>query len=199
MNIISTTVGLSLIGAASPMIMNMAITPVVAQKRAQNFGIAESVAVTYATVNEGKVSLSAAPDGCTVTNLDTYAYSVTCEHGIGKYVQRVTRSFRLAVCDDNDGNNGHGNSNGYDCSNPGGYANNARVFDYATPREFSRHQCPVDDPWGVNGYNKSNSKWLGGACIPAQVWNSAAYYASTPDAWLYDVNNHNGWGHHPDY
>jgi hypothetical protein len=31
------------------------------------------------------------------------------------------------------------------------------------------------------------------------VWTQTAYQFSTPSAWLYDVNNYNGWGDHPDY
>ena len=45
MNIVSTMVGLSIMGTPAPMIMEMTLAPVVAQKRAQNLGIAETSAV----------------------------------------------------------------------------------------------------------------------------------------------------------
>ena len=51
MNIVSTMVGMSIMaGAAAPM-MQMSIAPIEAQKRAQNLGIAESAAVTFAAEN----------------------------------------------------------------------------------------------------------------------------------------------------
>ena len=31
------------------------------------------------------------------------------------------------------------------------------------------------------------------------AWTQTKYQFSSPDAWLYDINNHNGWGSHPDY
>ena len=42
MNIISTMVGMSIIGASAPVIMTMAIAPAEASKRADNFGVAET-------------------------------------------------------------------------------------------------------------------------------------------------------------
>ncbi len=179
--------------------MNISLQPIIAQKRASNFAIAESTAVTYASTNEGAFSLTRVPDGCDTTELGNNAHSITCTFGRDKFVQSVTRSFRLRVCDDNDGNNGHGNSGGYDCSNPGGYANNARVFAHATPEDFSGHQCPYYDAWGVNGYNDQYAVHQGGACIPIELWTKNNYKNSNPDDWLYDVNNYNGWGRHRDY
>ena len=84
-------------GAAAPSMMTMSIAPFEAQKRAQNLGIAESAAVTFAAANEGQTQLSGnTPDGCEVTEIATLAYDVTCTEGEGtKYVQSVTRSFRL--------------------------------------------------------------------------------------------------------
>jgi len=201
MNLVSTTVGLSIMGAAAPAMMQMSIAPFEAQKRAQNLGIAESAAVTYAAENEGAIKLSQTPESCfDPVEMSSGAYSITCEEGEGTpYKQTVTRSFRLATCDDNDGNNGHGNSGGYDCSNPGGYANNSRVFAHASPTKFSGHQCPEYDAWGVNGYNDKNAAYLGGACIPVELWTKNNYKNSNPDDWLYDVNNYNGWGSHQDY
>ena len=138
-------------------------------------------------------------------SLSNGAYSITCTEGAGtQFVQTVTRSFRLQQCHDNDGNNGHGNSGGLDCSNPGngGYADNVRVFNFPTPTKFTGHQCPTHDTWGVNGYNDSQTAIYGedyGACIPDVAWSKQTYKASNPDSWLYDINNHNGWGEHSDY
>ena len=207
MNIVSTMVGLSVMGAAAPMLMDMAITPAVAQRRAINFGQAESAAVVFASKYEGRDAVPVNTNSCTATEIQPRAYTVTCKAGEGQFETGVTRAFRLMpqlVCDDNDGNNGHGNSGGYDCSNPGNGNGNGnkwstREFLHDTPTKFSGHQCPTYDAWGVNGYNDTWSDHTGGACIPAPIWTQASYNASSPDAWLYDVNNYNGWGNHPDY
>ena len=122
MNIVSSVVGISIMGTAMPMVAQMSIQPYQAMKRAENFGIAESAAVTYVATNEWTASLDTTPTGCAnPVKLASGAYSITCTEGEGtQYVQSVTRSFRLDdSCDDNDGNNGHGNSGGFDCSNPG--------------------------------------------------------------------------------
>ena len=206
MNIVSTVVGLTIMGAAAPMIADMSIQPIRAQKRAENFSIAEATAVNFAAKNEGATSLTPTPSLChEPASLSNGAYSITCTEGAGtQFVQTVTRSFRLKQCDDNDGNNGHGNSGGYDCSNPGngGYADNVRVFNFPTPTKFTGHQCPTHDTWGVNGYNDAQAAIYGegyGACIPDVAWSKQTYKASNPDSWLYDINNHNGWGEHSDY
>ena len=73
-----------------------------------------------------------------------------------------------------------------------------REFQFETPTRFSGHQCPQHDQWGVYGYNDQYYEALGGACTPRDIWNQSKYQFSDPDAWLYDVNNINGWGHHPD-
>ena len=206
MNIISTVVGLSITGVAAPIIADMSIEPIIAQKRAVNFSIAETAAVTFAAQNEGAVALSATPELCDdPVDLTNGAYSITCKEGLNTpYLQTVTRSLRLQQCDDNDGNNGHGNSGGYDSSNPGngGYADNVRVFNFPTPTKFTGHQCPTYDTWGVNGYNDAQAEIYGedyGSCIPDVVWSKQKYKASNPDSWLYDINNPNGWGDHKDY
>ena len=174
-------------GAAAPSMMTMSIAPFEAQKRAQNLGIAETAAVVFAAQHEGKLDLPSNTDTCTSEareNTDN-AYSVTCTHGSGKYVQSVTRAFRLAVPDEGlDGDNG---------------GSVVREFAYETPTRYSGHSCPGHDAWGTKGYNDRNYEALNGACIPLDVWTQTAYQFSTPDAWLYDVNNYNGWGHHPDY
>jgi hypothetical protein len=188
MNIVSTMVGMSIMGASAPMMMNMAITPAIAQKRAQNFGVAETAAVVFAATYEGKTDIPpTTTETCTSeTREDTEnAYSVTCTHGSGNYVQSVTRAFRLAVPDsDLNGNGGAGTG---------------RQFEFETPTRYSGHQCPIHDPWGVYGYNDQYYSALGGACMPDVAWNQTKYQFSHPDAWLYDINNIKGYGDHPDY
>ena len=187
MNIVTTMVGMSLIAWASPMLMTMAISPAEAAKRAENFGVAETAAVVFAATYEGKLELPEDTDTC-VSKLregTANAFSVTCTHGYGKYVQSVTRAFRLAVPDKElDGGNG---------------TDTSRKFAYETPTRFSGHQCTGYDAWGVNGYNDQNYSALGGACIPNDGWNQTNYQFSDPDSWLYDINNRNGWGQHHDY
>ena len=108
MNIVSTMVGISIMGAAAPMVLDMSIAPMIATKRAENFAVAESTAVGYAAMNEGLNALTPLPDHCSTAELEGNAYTVTCTHGEGKFKQSVSRSFRLAaICED--GNNGHGN------------------------------------------------------------------------------------------
>jgi len=208
MNIVSTMVGLSIMGAAAPSMMQMSIAPFEAQKRAQNLGIAESAAVTYSAANEGKPDLvGSVPDICERTDLGDRAYEVECtEGGDTNYSQTVTRSFRLAVvqsCDDNDGNNGHGNSDGHDCSNPGnsGFVQDLRVFDFPSPPGFTQHQCLITENWGLDtaAFDREKNKWKGKSCIPDVAWHSTYYHNSDPNAWMYDINGHNGYGDHADY
>lgn len=187
MNITSVIVGTAIMGATAPMIAQMSIAPYQANKRAENFGVAETAAVVYAAQYEGTLKVPANTETCTVAEREgtKSAYSVTCTHGSGQYVQSVTRAFRLAVPDsglDDQGSSGSG-----------------RQFAFETPTRFSGHQCPTHDTWGVYGYNDLYYDALGGACIPDAAWNQTKYQFSTPDDWLYDINNHNGWGHHPDY
>jgi len=187
MNIVSSLVGLSIIGASAPMIMTMAIAPAEAQKRAQNLGIAETAAVVFAATYEGKIDLPpTSTETCTsqAREATANAYSVTCTHGTGKYVQSVTRAFRLAVPDS--GLDGDGSGTG-------------RQFEFETPTRYSGHQCPLYDAWGTKGYNDTNYEALGGACTPDKAFSQTAYQFSHPDEWLYDINNFNGWGDHPDY
>ena len=187
MNIVSTMVGMSIMGAASPMLLTMAISPAEAMKRAENFAVAETAAVVFAATYEGKLDLPQDTSTCisALREGTENAYSVTCTHGDGKYVQSVTRAFRLAVPDTElDG---------------GGATDTSRQFAYETPTRFSGHQCPTHDSWGVNGYNDQYYSALGGACIPYDGWNQTRYQFSDPDSWLYDINNRNGWGQHPDY
>ena len=155
MNIVSSLVGVSIMGVAMPMVATISIQPYMAQKRAENFGAAEATAVSYAAKNEGALALTPVPDNCNVIEVENYAYSITCVEGEKQFKQSVTRSFRLGIlCDDNDSNNGHGNSGGSDCSNPSGY--NTPIS--YTPGVF----CPLWDPWGVINYNDSHNV----QCIP---------------------------------
>ena len=105
--------------------------------------------------------------------------------------------------DDNDGDNGHGNSGGFDCSNPGniGFVNNERVFEFPSPPGFSAHQCLLTDNWGLDttAFNRTKNKWNGPSCTPNAAWNSKTYLASDPNAWMYDINGEKGFGDHPDY
>ena len=187
MNLISTMVVMSIVGASAPTMMNMAITPAVAAKKANNFGIAETAAVVFAASYEGKVDIPpTSTETCTSEARDgtENAYSVTCTYGSGKYVQSVTRAFRLAVPD-----------SGLDA----GGADTTRQFEFETPTRYSGHQCPVYDAWGTLGYNDLNYDAVGGACTPVKAFSQVAYQFSHPDEWLYDINNWNSWGHHPDY
>ena len=180
-------VGMSLMAGASPMLMTMAISPAEAAKRAENFGVAETAAVVFAATYEGKTDPPEDTDTC-VSRLregTANAYSVSCTVGSGKYVQNVTRAFRLAVPDSS-----------LDSSDN---ADTSREFAYETPTRFSGTQCPIYDTWGVNGFNDLNYQALGGACIPHDGWNQTKYQFSHPDNWLYDINNRNSWGTHPDY
>lgn len=187
MNIVGTMVGMSLMAAAAPQILQMSIAPAEANMRSKNFAVAETAAVVFAAKYEGTLNIPQNTDTCVAAEREgtKNAYSVTCTHGSGKYVQSVTRAFRLAVPDKGlDGQGGEGSG---------------RQFAYETPTRFSGHQCPTYDTWGVNGYNDTNYAALGGACIPDAAWNQTKYQFSNPDEWLYDINNHNGWGDHPDY
>ena len=186
MNIVSTMVGLSIMGVAAPSMMQMSIAPHEAQLRAKNLGVAESAAVVFAATYEGGTEVPpAATATCTSAERESTAnaYSVTCTEGTDNYVQSVTRAFRLAVPE----------------SELDSEADTQRQFEFETPTRFSGHQCPGHDAWGVNGYNDQYYTALGGACTPKDAWNQTKYQFSNPDNWKYDINNHNGWGHHPDY
>ena len=174
MNIVSTMVGMSLMaGAAAPM-MQMSIAPFEAQKRAQNLGTAESTAVTYAAQHEGATALSPTPNNCKVIQLSGDAHSITCTEGEDRFVQTVTRAFRLMA---------EGNSN------------EPRSFPYVS-KPLGAHQCYVHDPWGISW----RTDWPTlKQCIPQVLWNEDNYLNSNPDDWLWDVNRMKGYGTHPLY
>ena len=187
MNIVGTMVGMSLMATAAPAVLQMSIAPAEASKRSQNFAVAETAAVVFAATYEGTTDMPVDTDTCVSSERENTenAYSVTCTHGTGKYVQSVTRAFRLAV-PEKDLNNGDG-------------ATTSRAFTFETPTRYSGHQCPTYDPWGVYGYNDLYYTALGGACMPDVAWSQTSYQFSNPDSWLYDINGIKGYGDHPDY
>ena len=95
MNIVSSVVGLAIMGTAMPMVSTMMIETVVAQKRAENFAVAETGAVTYSADAQDKYTLPDIPDECEVTLVQDRTYNVTCVHGENSLKQSVTRAFTL--------------------------------------------------------------------------------------------------------
>lgn len=162
-------------GAAAPSILQMSIAPFEAQKRAQNLGAAESTAVTFAATNEGASTLVPTPHGCTVDDTNAPAYEITCDHGTGKYVQTVSRSFRL---------------------NPGSSGGSQRTFPITLKKPFGLHQCNAPDEWGIGWAEDWPTL---DQCLPQVAWDEDTYFASNPDEWPYDINNIRGFGNHPDY
>ena len=180
MQLLTTMVGLSIGASAMPMVMQMAITPAITQVKANNFGIAETSAVTYAALNEGQEDFTDVPEGCDLEELGNEAYKITCTKGERQFKATVTRAFR------NFGDM------------PQGYSGNQRIYEYATPQKWGPHQCLDSDPWGVQWWNDLHGVHVG-ACTPQPFFSKAAYLASNPADWLYDMNGVNGWGSHPDY
>ena len=181
MNIVSSLMGISIMGAAAPMVMQMSLAPFETQKRSQNFGLAESAAVVFAAANEGALSLGDPPDNCTTQPLNGDAYSVTCVAGEGRFEQTVTRAFRLMPDE--------GSEEGGD----------TRSFSFPTQANLGAHQCPNIDPYGVEGWWRDTYQSALGKCIPQVAWTRTAYLNSNPDNWLWDINNIRGYGAHPDY
>ena len=169
MNIVSAMVGLSIAGIASPMLMDMSLAPVIAQKRAQNFGFAESAAVLYVAQNDTVTNLddlTDAPNGCTKSGSGR-AVNITCVVGTEQFRQTVTRAFVLPL--------------------PG----TSFPRDKPEGQYVSWRLCPNTpgvsgyDPWGVNGYNDQFVK-NGGICIPGPAQGGIK-----PDddmsTWLWDL------------
>ena len=150
MNIASLCVTGALMGILGPGVAQMAIQPVIAQKRSVNFSIAEARAVSYAALNEGAPETTPVPESCTLVGNDdeSNAYSITCVEG-EHYKASVMRSFRLAPA-------ASGESSGYQA--PRSY----------TPGVF----CPLWDPWGVINYNDSHNV----QCIPVPYGPWASTY-----------------------
>jgi hypothetical protein len=180
MNIVSTLVGITIMGAAAPSVLTMTLAPVEAQKRASNFSIAESKAVSYAAANDGQVSKQAAiPDGCIETDEGSGAWDVECKEGKGRFKQIVTRSYRLIAPS-------------------GGYNNPTRSFAFDTPSSFGHDNCYSTDPWGIIWTNEHRAAGHLGACIPEPLQSRANYLASDPGDWLFDISDY-GYGSHPEF
>ena len=176
MNLVSAITGIAIMGAAAPGVMEMSIQPFMAQKRAANFSIAESAAVTFAAANEGEQSVASAPNGCTLAAQPDNVYSITCTEGDGQFLQTATRSFRLAV-------------------NAQGGGNNDR-FAYPAPPGFTGIECHTWENWGVNtpAFDKTTMTWKGKSCNPTETRAPVWYNNSNPDNWIYNIDNHNAWG-----
>ena len=148
MNIVSTMVGLSIAGVSAPMLMDMSLAPVIAQKKAQNFGLAESAAVLYVAQNQLKTDfndLTEPVDQCTRSGTGM-AINISCTFGESQFVQTVTRSWVMPPPP------GSNKSSQFSVDRPEG--------EYAWWRP-----CPANDPWGVNGTN-ANFVEAGYICIP---------------------------------
>ena len=157
MNITSVVVSAALMGLIAPAVAHVSIQPLIAQKRATNFAVAEAKAVSYAAKNEGLPEPTPVTDGCTLIGMeDSDALSITCVEGESQFRQSVTRSFRLAVIE------GGGSSSGY--QRPAAY----------TPGTY----CPLWDPWGVISYNTDH----GVNCIPVP-YGPWAYTYDGPILW----------------
>jgi len=185
MNIVSTMVGITIMGAAAPSVMQMTLAPVEAQARARNFSTAESSAVAFSAANEGQTAtdLSVLPDNCDAPiDQGGGAFDITCYGGEddSNYRQAVTRSYRLAPQALNS------------------YTNPTRSFAFETPKTYSHVECQTNDPWGVMWYNDHLRAGHLDACQPSILRSREAYLESNPDDWLYDISDH-GYGRHPDY
>ena len=159
MNIVSMAVTGAPMGIIGPGVAQMAIQPVIAQKRAANFGVAESRAVAYSALNEGAPALTPwqnnpSTDGCEVTDMGDDAHTISCTfpepepNKTALYPQTVSRSFRLAPLQG--GNSG------------------VQVNRNYTPGVF----CPLWDAWGLDQYNKAHNV----VCIPVPYGPWASTY-----------------------
>ena len=169
-------VGVSIMGITAPTILQMSITPVIAQKRAKNYGIAESAAAVYVAKNVTATSdslVADAPDGCTLDRSETPAYEIQCTEGINQFEQVVSRSFIIKITNNNSASSG---------------------YQFDRPERIGDIQCPTGDPWGVNHTNEANAEKGEPACKPHVVWTKGNYENSIPENWLYDIDNFNGWG-----
>ena len=163
MNLASTIVGVTIMGAAAPGVMQMSIAPFEAQKRAQNFGIAESAAVVYAAQHEGTATSPVAAGDCEPTLLTVGAWQVTCSYGTDNYRQSVTRGFRVLT-------------------QPSGNSGNSFAMD--APASFSIWQCPPADPFGVEGFNDQTGGW----CVPTPLTHWGKQFPIEPENWVYDLS-----------
>ncbi len=175
-------VGMTLMASATPAVLDMSLAPVIASKRAANFGVAETQAVTFAAQHEGEINIPENTANCTARDIGNYSWSVTCSEGLGRFRQEVTRAFRLRP----EGDEGTT------------YTNPNRVFAFETPTAYSHIECQTNDMWGVVWYNAHLKAGNLEACIPSPLWSEARYLESNPDDWLYDISDY-GYGSHPDY
>ena len=74
--------------------MTMSIAPFTAAKRAENFAVAETSAVSYAASAQDQYTLPAIPDHCEVNLIEDRTYNVSCTHGSNSFT-RSTRAFTL--------------------------------------------------------------------------------------------------------
>ena len=190
MNIISTLVGLSIAGATAPLLMDMSLAPVIAQKKANNFAIAESSTATYQAQNQTKTSiddLTDPTDGCNRSN-EGLAVSISCNVGTGKFIQTSKRSFVLTPPSASPG---------------GGELIPSRTFVYPPPPGFTSIECFAREDWGINtsAFNRSTNTWNGPSCMPNILRGNTGtrYRGSEISSWRYDINNHNGFGVHRQY
>jgi len=156
-------VGLSIAGTAMPMVATMTMSPVIAQKRADNFGIAESAAVVYAAQHEGNAATPVAAGTCEPTLLTPGAWQVTCSYGENDFKQSVTRGFRTLVAPTSGDNNS---------------------FQMDAPASFSIWQCPPADPFGVEGFNDQTGGW----CVPTPLTHWGKNHPIEPENWVYDLS-----------
>ncbi len=184
MNLVSAMVGISIAGIAAPTILEMSVTPIIAQKRAKNFSEAESAAVIFAATNEGASDVASPPDNCDLDSTNPPAYTITCKHGTGKYMQTVSRSFRTAIIQSRNSQNG--------------------MWEYPEPSKgFTHIECHAHENWGINtdAFDMENNVWVKKSCMPSLIRgnNGTNYHASDINSWKYNINNWNGWGDHKDY
>ena len=181
MNLVSTLLGLSVMGIA---VLDMSIAPLIAQKRAINFGSAESAAVVFAAANQGATQVGNPPDGCQLDNgTNAPAREITCTHGRSKFAQTVSRSFLLE-------------QQSTPPVTPG------RTFDYPYPTlGFTTTECHTGEDWGINtnAFDRATNTWTGKSCEPYETRAEAWYTLSNVEAWRYDIHKINGFGPHSGY
>ncbi len=168
-------------GLVAPGVAEMSIQPMLAQRRANNFSLAEASAVQFAATNEGQTEIDMSSLNTDICKLDDHgnrSFTVRCTEGEGQFLQSSERSFRLEV--------------------ESTYTNPARAFAWNAPLNYSHIECPPNDPWGVMWYNEHLKAGHLEACIPSPAWSEDRYLASNPDDWLYDLTEH-GYGRHPDF
>ena len=181
----SVLMSCSLMGLLLPTLHQIAIMPATTQAKAANFQKAEASATIFRAKSIKDKALGPIPSDCTLKteDEDAFVYTVSCTKGeINSVRATVARTFSLIESS----------------SMPPSIANETRKFQYGTPEGINfAHQCPPGDEWGVNWWNRTYPSL--GACTPQAAWTKESYLASNPESWLYDINNFNGWGNHPQY